>query len=558
VTEQQLAPKTFFLDPSAIKLRDRIRKRFDEKKHEELKKSIAEKGQIHPSVLDEEGYLISGERRMRACNSLGIPVLCIQRADLDATAAFELELEENLTREDLTPQEVVLARASLYKLKGGGKPRLGGAQGPTLDEIASQMGITKGQLSQDLKIAQWLPLIKELEQCSTKAEMLAKIKHLEAQCAWHQEVQRIQEQSGINLPVPSDPIPSSTHLLDRGDEQSDQAEVESERPNPLAFMELRPGTPEWKQHWRMFPETQNSMLEFSRAWERGEEWEPPPELLALQSTLKPSTPQPVRVFALEDIKAQVFQNKFRGADKRLVCGDSLEYLSEPIPWGRPTIVIWDPPWGIDHDIKLAGLGSAYDTYEDNSEYFQSLFSQMVPLLFSQMAEHSHLYCFFSITNLEFIYQTLESAGFQVNRRPIIWTKPGIRSTRAPETWPGAGYEPIAFARKGSKPLIQKKSDFIEGIKPPPPSQKGHPAAKPPELYMDLLARSACVQDFVFDPCFGSGPLFRACELLPQLQLTWAGCEKEETWKNLALVKLMELWQGKKEGELSDKLDLFSQ
>ena len=551
MNHEQLAPKTFWRSASEIRIKERIRKKFDEKKHEELKKSIAEKGQIHPSILDEEGFLISGERRLRACSALDIPVLCIQRSDLDATAAFELELEENLTREDLTPQEIVLARAALYKLKGGGKPKLGGLVPPTLEEIAAQMGITKGQLSQDLKIAPWLSLIPELAECATKTEMLSKIKHLEAQCAWHQEVERIQAQSGVNLPQAPQGVPdvSTAHLLF----SEEPSRLEKPKANPLAFMELSPGSEEWKQHWRKFPEMQDHMLTFTRAWENGEEWVPPAELFEDELSTTGQTQVKLK-FSIDELKAHVLQTRFAKADGRLILGDCLEFLSNPIPWGRPTILFWDPPWGVDHDLKLNGTGSGFQTYEDSEECFRNLFSKVAPLLFQQAAEHAHLYTFFSIANHEFVYSTLEQAGWTTNRRPIIWAKPGIRSTRAPEVWPGAGYEPIAFARKGSKPLIQKKNDFIGDIKQVLPSQKGHAAAKPPELYMDLLARSACIRDFIFDPCFGSGPVFRACELLPQMQLSWAGCEKEETWKNLALIKLMEMWTGRTEGEFSKQME----
>lgn len=557
---QNEPPKTFYLDPKEIKLRERIRRQFDEKRAQELAKSIAEKGQIHPAVLDEDGFLISGERRTRACTHLGIKVLCIQRADLDQAAAFELELEENLTREDLTPQEVVRARAQLYKLKGGGKPRLGGQSPPTLDEIAQQMGITKGQLSQDLKIALWLDVIPELSECSTKTEMLAKVKHLEAQAQWNAETDKIRKETGLAIPSPPPLHPDVSHLLDKGPttlEGGTTNPADSARPNPLAFMELSPGTSEWKQHWRAFPEAQHFMLAFSKAWESGEEWSPPPECLALANAPRPEVAAPTRIeTGIEDLKKHVLQTRFGKADLRLLVGKAEEILSTPLPWGKPTIIFFDPPWGIGHDEKLNGTGSGYDTYCDSPDYSTPLFHTMAQLLYDQAADNAHLYTFFSIANHEAVYSALEAAGWTTNRRPIIWAKPGIRSTRVPEYWPGASYEPIAFARKGNKPLIQKKGDFIDGIKPPPPSQKGHPAAKPPELYLDLLARSACMRDLVLDPCFGSGPVFRACELFHQMQLEWCGIELEETWKNLALVKLMELWTGKQEGELSDKLSLF--
>ena len=70
--------------------------------------------------------------------------------------------------------------------------------------------------------------------------------------------------------------------------------------------------------------------------------------------------------------------------------------------------------------------------------------------------------------------------------------------------------------------------------------KGHPSAKPALLYANLLRRSAYPGDLVCDPMFGTGPAFVACELCPDLKLTWKGWDNVKANRAKALVNLTEM------------------
>lgn len=81
------------------------RKTFDDESINELAQSIKQVGLIQPIVVRKNGSeyeLISGERRLRACKSLGLEkVLCIvDRQTQDADSAL-MAVIENLQREDL-------------------------------------------------------------------------------------------------------------------------------------------------------------------------------------------------------------------------------------------------------------------------------------------------------------------------------------------------------------------------------------------------------------------------------------------------------------------------
>lgn len=95
------------------------RKLFDQEKLDELASSIKEHGVIQPVVVRPltDGFyeLIAGERRWRACKSLGyqsIPAVIKEYRDLEATAAA---LIENVQREDLNPLEEAAAYRQLME-----------------------------------------------------------------------------------------------------------------------------------------------------------------------------------------------------------------------------------------------------------------------------------------------------------------------------------------------------------------------------------------------------------------------------------------------------------
>ncbi|MDD4237743.1 MAG: ParB/RepB/Spo0J family partition protein [Desulfotomaculaceae bacterium] len=95
------------------------RQLFDPEKMAELAESIRELGVIQPVVVRPEaggGYeLLAGERRWRACKTLGhktIPAVVKDYQDLEATA---VSLIENVQRENLNPLEEALAYHQLME-----------------------------------------------------------------------------------------------------------------------------------------------------------------------------------------------------------------------------------------------------------------------------------------------------------------------------------------------------------------------------------------------------------------------------------------------------------
>lgn len=127
--------QTTFLPARQIALRpDRQRQAFDSEALFELAQSIEQRGLIHALLVDKNGVLIAGERRLRAITEHlyplskpitygGAPVPagtipCVQLvSDPDPLELEELELAENRVRQDLTWQETTAAHARLHALR---------------------------------------------------------------------------------------------------------------------------------------------------------------------------------------------------------------------------------------------------------------------------------------------------------------------------------------------------------------------------------------------------------------------------------------------------------
>jgi site-specific DNA-methyltransferase (adenine-specific) len=111
---------------------DRIRKDFDSAKLHELANDIIKVGLLHAPVVDKAGYILAGERRLRAIRKLseggfsfryGSEVIkpgFIPVTQFHSTEEIELlqaELSENIVRADISWQEKMWATNKLFELR---------------------------------------------------------------------------------------------------------------------------------------------------------------------------------------------------------------------------------------------------------------------------------------------------------------------------------------------------------------------------------------------------------------------------------------------------------
>lgn len=149
------------------------RKRFDEKRLEELAESIRQYGIIQPILVKKEGTfyrIVAGERRFRAAQMAGlsqVPV-SIFKGEED----YQVALIENLQREDLNPIEIAEAYSELMKRFGY-----------TQEELSSKVGKSRSEISNCMRLLNLCGKIQDLvrsgELSSGQVRPLAVLSHKE-------------------------------------------------------------------------------------------------------------------------------------------------------------------------------------------------------------------------------------------------------------------------------------------------------------------------------------------------------------------------------------------
>ena len=139
------------IDISSIKLdpqQKQPRKTFNQSSLLELSKSIKEKGVLQPILVrrkdDSAGYfLISGERRLRACklsNLENIPAIVLKLEDQEA---WEVGIIENLQRENLNPIDEAEAFEHLIKKHNYSKELLADKLSKSISYISNSLNLNK-------------------------------------------------------------------------------------------------------------------------------------------------------------------------------------------------------------------------------------------------------------------------------------------------------------------------------------------------------------------------------------------------------------------------------
>lgn len=129
-----------------IEVRLQVRRSFDEEGIAGLAASIRSEGLLHPLLCRREGaqlVLVDGERRYRACRSLGltsVPVLILEEG-MQPAEALAVQLVTNLQRADLNPLERAEGLQSLMR-----------ECGLTAEQAAKRLGMSQAAVTRALAI----------------------------------------------------------------------------------------------------------------------------------------------------------------------------------------------------------------------------------------------------------------------------------------------------------------------------------------------------------------------------------------------------------------------
>jgi DNA modification methylase/ParB-like chromosome segregation protein Spo0J len=195
---------------------------------------------------------------------------------------------------------------------------------------------------------------------------------------------------------------------------------------------------------------------------------------------------------------------------RLINTDCIDWLDKATDHNNPfvDVICTDPPYGVDAQNFNAQEGISHD-YNDTRDNFERIIKAIATQGYDICKSGAHAYIFHDFSNWSLLRGAMESAGWSVWPRPIIWSK-GNGLLARPDHGPRYTYECILYAHKGDKPVTLVAPDVIT-IRTLTRQRRG--AEKPAALYHNLLARSVHPGDTVLDPCCGLGPIFPAANEL---------------------------------------------
>lgn len=249
------------------------------------------------------------------------------------------------------------------------------------------------------------------------------------------------------------------------------------------------------------------------------------------------------VRAIKDRKKLEHRNSLRDtflhskSKHTLIQGSSYEVFSRPEYEGKFSVILTDPPYGIDAHKTTTHDNQQHD-YDDSNDAFQKVCELVPHLTYRIAAPQAHIYVFCDITRFNDLFVAFELSGWNVWRRPLIWNKGNIGSYGGIDFGFRRTYDAILFANKGERPM---NGGFRDVININQRTDLPHPAGKPSDLYKELLSYSVLPGDMVADLFTGHGPIFPAADAL---HCVATGVEMEDQYYAMAVETLSNLENGK--------------
>ena len=148
------------LDANEVFVPDGRFRPLNKSKVKEIAQSIEKLAQMQPILVDEMGNLIFGNHRLHACIELGIPVEAKVTTEKNPDKLALMEIDENLSRKELSQSELenhLAERKKLYNIlypntaKRGAKPKDDDGQKNFADDTADSLGKSAKSVNRDVK-----------------------------------------------------------------------------------------------------------------------------------------------------------------------------------------------------------------------------------------------------------------------------------------------------------------------------------------------------------------------------------------------------------------------
>lgn len=445
-------------------IEERYRKEYGDV--EELARSIAENGLLHPVVVDSSNRLIAGGRRFAAFTLLSsggidgvnadafrqVPIT--RFGDLDEAQRKLLELEENLRREDTTWQEKVLGLYDYHRICY--KKALKRNEKWTQAATGKLINMEQGPVSTMLNVAKVLKDSPDdpIKDCSSLADAIKLLISRKQDEASKEQLRRIN-----------------------------QKRAELAKDTSLASASV------------IAPKiTTNTEVSASLS-ESGER-------LVLNTKQQTVKPQDVADFYYH--------------------GSALELLPRIASKTVINHIICDPPYGIDmSNLSGASIDRVADTHE--VEPNKQLLKEFLSVAYNCLADDGFLCMWYDLDHHEKLQEWGREAGFKVCRWPVVWCKSSPCSNQASQYNITKSTEVCLMLRKSEQSVIKTKQSR-NWIVSPSASTPTHPFVKPFELWKYLIETVSVEGQTIVDPFAGEGSSLAA---IFRLQRNPIGVEIDE-------------------------------
>ena len=225
--------------------------------------------------------------------------------------------------------------------------------------------------------------------------------------------------------------------------------------------------------------------------------------------------------------------------------DAVEHMRS-LPDGCKDILLTDPPYGIDYDKNLLGIGKVtgglpsvgFKPDTDKAEEALFLYKELAVESFRFTTSQAQGYVFCGPEHFWILRQIFITTGWRVHIKPLIWAKPGTGQCNVPSAWPASCYEMLLYIRKDNSRLVKEgRPDWVE-CPIVSPSNRIHYNEKPIPLLMNLLERVSLPGQQLYDPFSGSGSSIVAGL---KMKLLCEGCENSLEAYSVAIKRIKEYW-----------------
>ena len=209
----------------------------------------------------------------------------------------------------------------------------------------------------------------------------------------------------------------------------------------------------------------------------------------------------------------------------LIKGDCLDVMPKKIDSNIVSLIVTDPPYGIDYKSNKRVKKNFDKILNDND------ISKLIPEYFKEcyrvLKKDGAIYVFCSWHNIDFF--KIEFEKYFTLKNIIVWNKNNhgagdLKGSYAPK------YELILYGYKNRKTLNGTRvADVLEYDKIPG-NKLTHPTEKPLDLLKLFIHKSSNLGDIVFDGFMGTGSCCLACK---ELDRKFIGIELDDKYFDIA-------------------------